>query len=511
MKRNLLFVASPRQIGLTKMALKKMQAEKITNLTSSFPLYRINNHHLGNLTIELCLLDDPDGIITHLKRHQVDLLIYDERNGPNALEVVSNIKKDVTDLTKHWGPDFSFPMRRTVTILRDSPEAAHRAFVLGRDHVNDVLVSPQSLEDILSWLSTILAANIKVDEEKIGLALNGGGLEGFLYQIGVMCALDKAIEGFSAKDFDVYSGVSSGSIVTGLVASGVPIEEVAKAACGKSEKISQLKSSYLFDLATADILKRIGSQSLIWGGLNLNKWYLKLLRSIPTGVFKGERMKNYFQESVEYFGGSDDFRDLEKELYIGATDQDTFDHVTFGEPGLDDVPISSAVRASSALPPFFTPVCIKDRWYVDGQITKTCNLEMMVGKSCRLIFIVDPMKPHAVSEAGSVDKEGGIYALIQTVKALVYTRFQSTLSHLTERYPDVDFIVFQPDEECAALMAGSPMRYKIRTKIIDLAYRSTLRKIRERYNVYNVKLEKYDKNLVPLEEIKSLEREGLGI
>lgn len=511
MKRNLLFVASPRQIGLTEVALRRMKAEKCQSHTMDTEFYRISNHNMGNLTVELHLLSDPDGIIAHLKRNQVDLLIYDERNGANALDVLSAIKKDVTDLATLWGPDFLFPMRRTVAILEESENATHRAFVMGRDHVKDVLVAPKNLSEILSWISRILAANIKIEKERIGLALNGGGLEGFLFQVGVMCALNKVIENFTAHDFDLFSGVSSGSIVTGLLASGVPIDEVAKAACGKSEVLPQLKSSYMFDLATSDILKRIGTQTLSWSSLSLNKWYLKFLRSIPTGVFKGERIREYFIEVIEHFDGTDDFRTLEKELYIGATNQDTFEHVTFGTEGYKHVPISSAVRASSALPPFFTPYKIDDKLYVDGQITKTCNLELVVNKSCRLIFIVDPMKPYALGYPGSVDKEGGIYALIQTVKALIYTRFQSTLSHLTERYPDVDFIVFQPDEECAALMAGLPMRYKIRTQLIELAYRSTLRKIRERYHVYNVKLQKYDLSLIDLKTIKKMERDGLGI
>ena len=97
---------------------------------------------------------------------------------------------------------------------------------------------------------------------------------------------------------------------------------------------------------------------------------------------------------------------------------------------------------------------------------------------CRLVIIVDPLKPFAMQEPGSVDKLGGIHALIQTVKALVYTRFSSALSHITDKYPDVEFLVFQPDEECAQLMAGSPMRYKIRTQIVDLAFEGTLRRLR---------------------------------
>ena len=88
----------------------------------------------------------------------------------------------------------------------------------------------------------------------------------------------------------------------------------------------------------------------------------------------------------------------------------------------------------------------------------------MVSNGCRLVIIVDPLKPFATEVPGAVDKEGGIFTLIQTMKALVYSRFATTLSHITDRFPDVDFIVFQPDEETTRIMSGSPMRYKIRNE-----------------------------------------------
>jgi hypothetical protein len=112
---------------------------------------------------------------------------------------------------------------------------------------------------------------------------------------------------------------------------------------------------------------------------------------------------------------------------------------------------------------------------------------------------------------GSVDKKGGYYALVQTIKALVYTRFHSVLSHLTERYPDTDFIVFQPDEEVAQLMAGSPMRYRIRTQVIHMAYKQTIRQLRERHKVYTAKLLKYGMHLASLEKIKDIERDDGAI
>ncbi len=169
------------------------------------------------------------------------------------------------------------------------------------------------------------------------------------------------------------------------------------------------------------------------------------------------------------------------------------------------------MRASCALPPFYTPVTIGNRRFIDGQVTRTSNLELLVAGGCQLIFVIDPLKPFASQVPGTVEKEGGIFALIQTVKALVYTRFQSTLAHLTERYPDVDFIVLQPDENITRIMSGSPMRYRIRCEIIELAYRSTLKRLIERHEVYSSKLAKHGFILSSIEHLKELERTPLDI
>ena len=58
---------------------------------------------------------------------------------------------------------------------------------------------------------------------------------------------------------------------------------------------------------------------------------------------------------------TDDFRMLQRELYLTATDLDTTDRIVFGEGEWRDVPISRAVAASSALPLIYEPVEIKGR------------------------------------------------------------------------------------------------------------------------------------------------------
>lgn len=506
MLHHLLFVASPAQIKSVKTALARLNAGATHEASALAETYKLQHPLLGGLVLNISLISDLDAITPHVRRNPVDLLIYDERQGGvEAREALRRIKADTVAFAELWGPDFLFPMSRVVAILEEEHNEAQRAFELGRVQVRDVCVAPRNTAAVLRWLARILTRGI-IRNARVGMALSGGGLEGFLYQVGVLHALDKGILGRPVRSIDCYSGISSGSICAALMAGNVPTGEVIRAMHGKSDVMAPMSGSLLFDVATATIGRRLLKTSVTWAGLDPTKWAKNIMQAIPTGIFKGEALKNYFKDVMLTYGHDDRFDGLSQELFIGATDQDTFEHVTFGLPPWRGVAVSEALRASCALPPFFTPTQVNGRWFIDGQVTKTCNLELLVEKECRLVFIIDPMKPLATLIPGSVDKRGGIYAILQTIKALVHTRFQQTLTHLTERYPDVDFLVFQPDEECAHLMAGSPMRYRIRTQIVTAAYRHTLRQLRERHAIYSAKLSRFGFQLKPAEALMELER-----
>lgn len=520
MLHHLLFVASTPQIRLIKEALIRLHAEPIPSPAQSAAFntaasgsggysenFQLRSQLLEDLTLNIYLISDLDAITPHLRRFPVDLLIYDEREGGiEARAAIRKIHDDVLAFANLWGPDFMFPMSRVVAILEDAKnEGAMRAFELGRVQVRDVIVAPKSAAHVLRWLGRILNHGV-IRHAKVGMGLSGGGMEGFLYQLGVLHALHKGIQGRSLRTIDTFSGISSGSICAALLAGNVPTSEVIRAIHGQSKTLGPMEGSLMFDLAASSITRRVLRESVSWAGLDPAKWAKKLMQAIPTGLFKGEALKDYFHHCITAYGHDDSFDSPDSEVFIGATDQDTFEHVTFGKPPWNNVPISLALRASCALPPFFTPIQINGRCFIDGQVTKTVNLELLVDRGCRLIFIVDPLKPLGTHIPGSVDRKGGVFAIIQTIKALVHTRFQQTLTHLTERYPDVDFLVFQPDEECAHLMAGSPMRYRMRTQVITAAYRHTLRQLRERNAIYAAKLQRFGFELRPPHELLDLER-----
>ena len=72
-------------------------------------------------------------------------------------------------------------------------------------------------------------------EGTIGLALAGGVLEGGFYEIGVLCALQDAIEGLDFTRLDVYVGVSSGAVITSLLANGLSPRTLSRAILSRAD------------------------------------------------------------------------------------------------------------------------------------------------------------------------------------------------------------------------------------------------------------------------------------
>ena len=60
----------------------------------------------------------------------------------------------------------------------------------------------------------------------------------------------------------------------------------------------------------------------------------------------------------------------------------------------DDVPISRAVAASTALPMVYKPVEIKGRHLVDGGLRSTTNVDVAVEAGAKFVIVVNPLVPY---------------------------------------------------------------------------------------------------------------------
>src|SRR5205823_13177662 len=119
-----------------------------------------------------------------------------------------------------------------------------------------------------------------------------------------------------------------------------------------------------------------------------------LAELLPSGLYTGSGIERYVRTVLSDPDRCDDFRLLENELYLSATDLDTCERIVFGADGWDDIPISRAVRASTALPMIYKPVEIKDRELVDGGIVSTTNIDIAVEAGARFVVVVNPLVPY---------------------------------------------------------------------------------------------------------------------
>jgi predicted acylesterase/phospholipase RssA len=191
-------------------------------------------------------------------------------------------------------------------------------------------------------------------------------------------------------------------------------------------------------------------------------------------------------------GRTDDFRELGRELYLAATDLDTCERIVLGAEGWDDVPISSAVRASTALPMVYEPHRVKDRELVDGGIVSTTNLDIAVEAGAKFIVVVNPLVPYVNdfekriptmtgSRARRVSDMGFPQIGYQAFKLLAYQRLHELARRWEQRYPGVDIILIEPEPNDELMFQTSIMNYTSRVDIARHGFQSVTLKLAHDY------------------------------
>jgi predicted acylesterase/phospholipase RssA len=67
-------------------------------------------------------------------------------------------------------------------------------------------------------------------EGKVALVLAGGGMPGWMYEVGCLKALDEFFDdGFTVNDFDIFVGTSAGAAVAALIANQIPPKDLYEA------------------------------------------------------------------------------------------------------------------------------------------------------------------------------------------------------------------------------------------------------------------------------------------
>ena len=335
---------------------------------------------------------------------------------------------------------------------------------------------------------------------KSALVLGGGGFTGGVYEIGALRALDLLSVNRTVNEYDVYVGTSAGSFVAAAVANGVTPEEMMRVIVQQvptpfpdARVSSLLKPNYkqfltrgaMFPLRLAQLLRLLARDL---GQISAMDIVLGLAEVLPSGLYSAEGIENYVRRILSDPDRTDDFRLLANELYLTATDLDTCERIVFGTEGWDDVPISRAVSASSALPMIYSPVQVRDRELVDGGLVSTTNLDIAVEAGAKFIVVVNPLVPYmnpfekriptlTGSRVRRVSDMGFPQIGYQAFKLLAHQRLHELAKRWEERYPGVDIILIEPDATDELMFQTSVMNFSSRVEIARHGFQSVTLKL----------------------------------
>ncbi|HET7038684.1 MAG TPA: patatin-like phospholipase family protein, partial [Gemmatimonadales bacterium] len=243
----------------------------------------------------------------------------------------------------------------------------------------------------------------------IGLALAGGGPVGAVYEIGALRALDEALEGVDFGTLDMYVGVSAGSLIASLLVNGFTPAHLVRI-LAEAERDDPLLPGVFFTPAYREWLWRAArvpwllaeAAWSLYQRRNVFRAATRLAPALPAALFDNEPIRRSLAAAFARKGRTDDFRKLDRRLIVVATDLAAGVPIRFGEPGMDHVPISRAVQASTALPGLYPPVSINGRHCVDGVLLKTVHASVAFEAGMDLVFCVNPIVP--------VDTSAGVNA-----------------------------------------------------------------------------------------------------
>jgi NTE family protein len=213
--------------------------------------------------------------------------------------------------------------------------------------------------------------------KKFGLVLSGGGARG-LAQVGVLKALEE--EGIR-PDFIV--GVSIGSIIGGLYASGYTATRLEKA-------VRDLDWKELLQLSDAADRRILAIDQKSMADRSILTLHLDGLQPVlPTAASNGQRLMSALNALViQGLYHSTDFDSLAIPYRAVATDLYSGQRVVIRSGNL-----AEALRASSAIPVMYSPVARDGLLLVDGGLVSNVPVDVAREAGCEIVVAVNTTSP----------------------------------------------------------------------------------------------------------------------
>jgi NTE family protein len=318
------------------------------------------------------------------------------------------------------------------------------------------------------------------------LVLTAGGVTGALYEVGVLRAIEERF-GSPLDLFDLFVGVSAGATVAAFVAQGVSPIRLNEALLSGDDPIFPLEQRHVAALDLARALRLGGAAARLalraLGGLLVRRPAASsgTAPGLPAGLFDTEPYRRFIADTLLERGLSDDFRSLPRPLLIPATDLDSARRITFGEPPWDDVPISTAVAASSSIPGFFEPVTLRGRHVIDGNVGTVVHLDLVHARGIRDVLVVSPRAPVenvggscvVPGEDGNCVslRERGLWAVYdQATRIQHQDRLRLGIERFRLENPASRISLVEPGRANATLFLANPMSLAARREVLEGGY-----------------------------------------
>ena len=221
---------------------------------------------------------------------------------------------------------------------------------------------------ILGFPSTLSGQTDKGTRPKIGYVLSGGGAKGIAH-VGVLKVLEEV-----GLQPDVITGTSMGSIIGGLYSIGYTADEISHL----------IETTDWSTILTNEIPS---NQVIMRRKYEYNRFMLQMpvygtKIQLPSGLIEGQKLSQLFSQLAWRHAGVEDFHAFPIPYTCIGTDLLKGEMVEMNSGDL-----SSAMRASMAIPSVFTPV-VRDSTHilVDGGVVRNFPVQEAIDMGAEIII-----------------------------------------------------------------------------------------------------------------------------
>ncbi len=260
---------------------------------------------------------------------------------------------------------------------------------------------------LLCAMPQLLFAQIENgNRPKVGYVLSGGGAKGMAH-VGVLKVLEEV-----GLEPDYITGTSMGSIMGGFYSIGYSAEEI-------SHNIETFDWSIILTNeipANQVIMRRKGDYSKFLMEMPIYNGKPEF----PSGLIEGQKLSEFFSDLTWRQAGVDDFNEFPIPFSCIGTDI-----LKGGIVEMNSGDLSSAMRASMAIPSVFTPV-IRDTTHllVDGGVVRNFPVQEVIDMGADIIIGVyvgfdSNMKPEQLRSLTSVITRVSLLSGAQDVESQI--------------------------------------------------------------------------------------------